>query len=1006
MEYDGKVVFGIEIDGKPAKASLQDVTAMIQKESKNWDADVKKTTNEMSSSFGSALKSIGVAISAAAIGKKLLDIGKDALQAASDLQEVQNVVDVTFGESASAIESWSKTAGTQFGLTETQAKKFASTLGAMMKSAGMSGNEIVEMSTDLAGLAADMASFYNLDFETAFQKIRSGISGETEPLKQLGINMSVANLEAFALTQGITKAFDKMSQGEQTMLRYQYMMQATADAQGDFARTSDGYANSLRMMETNIESLKTKLGEVLVPAISKVVKDINGMLDMLTPKEGYRTVLDDFAEIDLQTEDKLAKINATAEQAMALSETLGKISQWGSTSGETTLKNAFDTLPDEEKVSAWNELFGAIAGHAQEIIDASSDGDAAEQWLKDMADSANTLDPKNATAWGDLLTALSGGLLSLSETVGGRNILDELTQQYLAMGTQSAAGTAGLMALGYSSEEIANKQEQWLKTCKSLVSTIPSLNEVINTETGEVQGGTDAIKKHVEEWQKAQEKIIMWEAYYAKEKALLNSQTRMNDLQLDVYGAEHAIKKAKEKLDELREKYGFGDDGYTIIHRMNMTGGAAILTAEEKEWNAAVAELSQHLGEYQEATANLTKEQEANAQATEYLQNIHDGLIDKYGEAEEAVKGLDESTKELSETEKNELATSIQAVTDAYNSLVDYIEQANAETRQSLANTVKGFENVLSPADKARQSMKDLTKQMEDMVAQGEDTSALQKTFSALEGSVPSIQSMTAALESQLAFLDRYNEALAAAKARGVSDAVLAALADGSPESLDYLEALGKGAIKDGDIEALNAKYAEVQSKTDSLANSLTETKLAVDDTFSDLVSKAKESVEALNQSAAAADATGATVTAVINVLAEKKAAVDEQVDAINASIARLGSTLPSFSWGGGIFSSIAGLFKIGSHANGLDYVPFDNYLAQLHEGESVLTAEEARVWRQFRYGQMSSRNVDYDALGTTMRDNIKTGGNVYLDGQTVGRVISARQANDYRQLERSGWQS
>ena len=172
------------------------------------------------------------------------------------------------------------------------------------------------------------------------------------------------------------------------------------------------------------------------------------------------------------------------------------------------------------------------------------------------------------------------------------------------------------------------------------------------------------------------------------------------------------------------------------------------------------------------------------------------------------------------------------------------------------------------------------------------------------------------------------------------------------------------------------------------------------------MVSKAKESVEALNQSAAAADATGATVTAVINVLAEKKAAVDEQVDAINASIARLGSTLPSFSWGGGIFSSIAGLFKIGSHANGLDYVPFDNYLAQLHEGESVLTAEEARVWRQFRYGQMSSRNVDYDALGTTMRDNIKTGGNVYLDGQTVGRVISARQANDYRQLERSGWQS
>ena len=182
MEYDGEVVYGIRIDDKPAKRDLQNMTSTIEKESKNWDKSVKESADNMQNSFGSALKSIGIAISAAAIGKKLLDIGKDALQAASDLEEVQNVVDVTFGESASTIDKWAKQAGSSFGLTETQAKKFASTLGAMMKSAGMRGNEIVQMSTDLAGLAADMASFYNLDFETAFQKIRSGISGETEPL--------------------------------------------------------------------------------------------------------------------------------------------------------------------------------------------------------------------------------------------------------------------------------------------------------------------------------------------------------------------------------------------------------------------------------------------------------------------------------------------------------------------------------------------------------------------------------------------------------------------------------------------------------------------------------------------------------------------------------------------------------------------------------------------------------------------------------------------------------
>ena len=200
------------------------------------------------------LKKLAAGFSAVKVGKALLDIGKDAIAAASDLQEVQNVVDATFGSNANKIDTWAKNAGTQFGLTETQAKKFSSTMGAMLKSSGVAGDKIVDVSTDLAGLAADMASFYNLDFDTAFQKIRSGISGETEPLKQLGINMSVANLEAYALTQGITKAFDKMSQSEQTALRYQYIMQATADAQGDFARTSDSFANSQRRMATGFDT--------------------------------------------------------------------------------------------------------------------------------------------------------------------------------------------------------------------------------------------------------------------------------------------------------------------------------------------------------------------------------------------------------------------------------------------------------------------------------------------------------------------------------------------------------------------------------------------------------------------------------------------------------------------------------------------------------------------------------------------------------------------------------
>lgn len=182
MASDTQVIVPIEADNRPLKQTLGDTTSAIEKESKKWDQDTNAAAGNMQNSMTSMFKAISAAAIAATVGKTLLEWGKDAIAAASDLAEVQNVVDTTFGESSNQIDAWAKNAINQFGLTETQAKRFASTMGATMKSAGLAGPEIVQMSEDLAGLAADMSSFYNMDFDTAFQKIRSGISGETEPL--------------------------------------------------------------------------------------------------------------------------------------------------------------------------------------------------------------------------------------------------------------------------------------------------------------------------------------------------------------------------------------------------------------------------------------------------------------------------------------------------------------------------------------------------------------------------------------------------------------------------------------------------------------------------------------------------------------------------------------------------------------------------------------------------------------------------------------------------------
>lgn len=202
------------------------------------------------------------------------------MQLASNLVEVQNVVDTTFGANAAAVDKWAMTTAAAYGISELQAKQYSSTLGAMMKSSGLTGASMLDMSTKLSGLVGDFASFYNLDHEVAFQKIRAGISGETEPLKQLGINMSVANMEAFALASGIRKHWKDMSQGEQTILRYNFLMKSSADAQGDFAKTSEtSLANQQRIFEMLKMQTASRFMGALLPLALRLQTRLNGIVE-------------------------------------------------------------------------------------------------------------------------------------------------------------------------------------------------------------------------------------------------------------------------------------------------------------------------------------------------------------------------------------------------------------------------------------------------------------------------------------------------------------------------------------------------------------------------------------------------------------------------------------------------------------------------------------------------------------------------------------------------------
>lgn len=258
-------------------ASIQEAREELARASAALD-QLEDHTNKSTDAFSRLAKAIGLVM----IARKALDTIKTGIDYASDLAEVQNVVDVTFGSATEAINSWSKECLAAYGMNEVSAKRYAGTLGAMLKSSGLAGDAIVDMSKDMVGLAGDMASFYNLDLETAFEKIRSGISGETEPLKQLGINMSVANLEAYALSQGITTAYNEMSQAEQVMLRYNYLMSTTGDAQGDFARTQDSYANQTRLLSESWLEFTGIMAEQLLPVLTTIVSWLNNIVAFLT----------------------------------------------------------------------------------------------------------------------------------------------------------------------------------------------------------------------------------------------------------------------------------------------------------------------------------------------------------------------------------------------------------------------------------------------------------------------------------------------------------------------------------------------------------------------------------------------------------------------------------------------------------------------------------------------------------------------------------------------------
>lgn len=200
---------------------------------------------------------------------------KDAVKSGADVAEVNHIVEATFGDLSDGVKEWATTTMDNYGIAENAAKRYAGTLGAVFQSSGVGLTESAEMSQRLVEIAGDLSSFYNIDTETVYTKLKSGMAGMVRPLRDVGIDLSVASLSAFALEQGITKSWQSMSQAEKISLRYQYILQATSNVQGDFSRTSGSMANQLRTLRAYAASITQTIGDGLASALRHVIRYLN-----------------------------------------------------------------------------------------------------------------------------------------------------------------------------------------------------------------------------------------------------------------------------------------------------------------------------------------------------------------------------------------------------------------------------------------------------------------------------------------------------------------------------------------------------------------------------------------------------------------------------------------------------------------------------------------------------------------------------------------------------------
>lgn len=275
------LVLNVEILGEFKK--LTDATKGSEKQL----TGLQKTASGISKKINGAFAAIGIGLSFTGIVRGI----KSVSEAASDLSEAQNAVNVAFGDGAKELEEFSKTAAQNLGLSRKEILGISTQFSSFAKTIAGEGGNASKVVKDLAARGADFASVFNLDVSDALEKFQSGLAGQSEPLRKFGIDLSAATVQQYALENGIWDGTGAMTEQQKVMARYGALMEQTNMVQGDFANTADGLANTQRILKAEFENVKAEVGTALLPAMVTLFQAIRDNLPEIKTFIGELTKL-------------------------------------------------------------------------------------------------------------------------------------------------------------------------------------------------------------------------------------------------------------------------------------------------------------------------------------------------------------------------------------------------------------------------------------------------------------------------------------------------------------------------------------------------------------------------------------------------------------------------------------------------------------------------------------------------------------------------------------------